>query len=146
MSKSRKIVSKPINKPYTRPAVLAKAPVPTPHGQEVVLEESGTCPYWGSSSSMFKAARISNPISGLSFIKEFESKMLNDKKIIPKGLNVVCRPSLISSVEHMKVTPFTSHASEKSVTNFIFLNAYDIHCKLLCQDKRRVPSSMSVQI
>ena len=103
MSKSRKIAAKPINKPYTRPTAVAKPARKKPSGQEIVLEQSGACPYWGYSSNMFKQAQTANPTSGLAFIKEFESKMLNDKYIIPKGLNIIYGPSFLNDVTDTQV-------------------------------------------
>jgi hypothetical protein len=66
---------------YSVPAITAPSV-----GTVMTLNESGACPFWGSTTNMFTPARSAHNIFMSSFVLQFEQKMAAHKHIFTAGM------------------------------------------------------------
>jgi hypothetical protein len=55
-------------------------------GSVIKLNESGACPFWGSSTNMFTPARSARNVFKSDFVLLFEQKMAANKHIFTAGM------------------------------------------------------------
>jgi hypothetical protein len=66
---------------YSIPATTAPSV-----GTEIELNDSGACPFWGSTTAMFLTRRQAHDVFKFDFVVQFEKKMAAHKRTYTTGM------------------------------------------------------------
>ena len=81
MTSMKQKAAKSPSRHYSVPAITAPSV-----GTVMTLNESGACPFWGSTTNMFTPARSARNVFKLSFVLQFEQKMAAHIHIFTAGM------------------------------------------------------------